>query len=270
MFEQYLQRYLNFVRKFSPRYIAPEDRTSDNINPQVVAYSDSLSYVSEQYRTICCKLIAEPDEKVILITSSQPKEGKTTTACNLAAIFASTLGLKTILIDCDLRRPCIHEMFGLKKKVGLTDIINGKAKLDEFTKKPAVRDLYVIPSGSSTKTPEVLLNAPKMRDILESLKKDFDRIIIDTPPVLKTADVQALGPVTDSVLFIVQGRVTPRHMIEESFSVLRNTDSMPTACILTNAERIPNYYTFITKPVYRYHYMYGGNYYGAKEKQKTD
>lgn len=258
------------LQKYNTRYVAPITKTKDGVDPQVVSYSDRLSSVSEQYRAVCCKLINNPSDKIITITSSQPQEGKTTTSCNLAATFSSSLSLKTLLIDADLRRPRVHDLLGIDREPGLSDIVNGKIEAKELIKSPSVRGLYVIPAGKPTSSPEVLLNSDKFKNLLKELRAQFDRIIIDTPPVLKTADVQAVGPFSDSILFVVQSGVTPKHMVEEAFSILKNTKTSPTACILTNTERMPNYYSLITKPVYRDHYLNKSYYSDSPKSEKED
>ncbi len=245
------------VERFFLDYSLQRHRTPDGVDPHVVAYSDPNSLIAEQYKALCTKLFvgsAETKLKVVAVTSSQPGEGKTTTVSNLAATLASNFKQKVIIIDTDLRRPAIHKFFGVPKSPGLVDILKGSADYRQFTEEPAVRNLYVIPAGSPTENPGSLLNSAGIKVLLSRIASKFDIVILDTSPVLKTADAQAVGAYCDAVLFVVKANVTPRHMIEDAFATLQDTSGMPHACIMTNTRRVLDYYSYWTNPDYRRYY----------------
>jgi capsular exopolysaccharide synthesis family protein len=260
-------KYSEVLRNMSSHYQLKTTKTHDGIDPHVVSYSDRSSQISETYRGIASRISAHKGRKSILVTSSLPQEGKTTTACNLAATFSSTLGEKTLLIDADLRRPRIHELMGCRKTPGLSDLLQGKVSIERALEGSKVRELSIITSGTPTSTPEVLLNSEEMMVLMHELSARFDRIIVDTPPVLKSADVQAIGPLMDFRIFIVKSGVTPEHIIKESMNALKDTASMPDTCLLTNAEKIPDYYSYFTQYSYRNYYS---NYAGYSEVETDE
>ena len=250
-----------WISKLSLDYVVGEKRTGDGISPEVVAYSDPNSVIAEQYKAICSKFFAaSSDEKPfrsLAVTSSQPAEGKTTTVANLAAILSTNFKKKVMIIDADLRRPAIHKFFGIPKSPGLVDILKGTADFRQFTAEPAVRNLFVIPAGSYTDNPGGLLNSVGIKVLLTRISSSFDIVIFDTSPALKTADAQAVGALCDKNLFVAKAGVTPQHMIEESFATLADTSGMPDACIVTNTNRVLDYYSYWTNPSYREFYLEG-------------
>ncbi len=253
-------KMMKLFERFSTDYSLKPRRTDDGIDPHVVAFSDPNSYVAEQYKALCNKIFTKHEGglayKTVVITSAQPGDGKTTTASNLAATLAKNFKQKVLLIDGDLRRPAVHTFFGIPKSPGLTDILKGSIGHQQFVEEPAVRNLYIIPAGSDTGNPGGLLNSIAIRVLLTRIASKFDTIIFDTSPVLKTADAQSLGAHTDAVLFVVKAGVTPKHMIEDAFALLKDTSGMPSACIMTNTRRMLDYYSYWTNPHYRQYYLY--------------
>ena len=245
-------------------YLLKEDRTEDGVDPHVVAYSDPNSLIAEQYKALCTKLFVnkrKSELKTVAITSAQPGEGKTTTVANLAATLSANFKQKVMVIDTDLRRPALHTFFGIDKSPGLVDILKGKVDYQQFVENPIIRNLHIIPAGSSVSNPGVLLNSTALKVLLTRMAGKFDVVLFDTSPVLKTADVQAVGSLCDSVIFVVKAGVTPRHMIEDAFTVLKGTSGMPDACILTNTKRVLDYYSYLTNPNYRQYYLEAQSYY---------
>jgi len=240
----------------SPSYVVNETTSKDGVNGSVVAYVDKTSHIAEQYRilrTNLYSLSAEKPVKTIAITSSQSNEGKTTTACNLSITLSWDTKKKVVLIDADLRKPNVHEMLNLPRKPGLSDLILEKVKPETFFEKPAIGNLYVIPSGSTVTNPAELLSYSSFKTLLEVLKSKFDYIVFDTPPTLSVADSSIIGSVCDGVLLIVKAEVTSREIVSEAFNLLKNAQAKPIASVLTNFHA-PTYYYFKYKNYYSYLY----------------
>jgi capsular exopolysaccharide synthesis family protein len=253
------ERGVEILESAASEYILKPGTTEDGIDPSVIPYSDESSHIAEQYKTLCTKIFvaveADKRPKSLAVLSSQPNDGKTTTAVNLAATMATSFKQKVIVIDSDLRRPSVHRYLGLPKGPGLVEILQGIQDYRQFTEKPAVRNLYVIPAGGATDSPGTLLNSVGMKVLLSRLTGKFDVVIFDTPPVMRTADAQAVGALCDYRLFVIKAGVTPRHAIDEAFTTLNGTSAMPHSCILSNARRALDYYSYWTNKSYREYYQ---------------
>jgi len=250
---------INVIKKLieainPPTYIIKKPRNKDEIDGHVVSYVDRTSYIAEQYRvlrTSIYSLSMEKPVKVISITSSQSGEGKTTTCCNMGVTLSLDAEKKVLLIDSDLRKPELHRMFKLPRKPGFSDLLLNKANIEDFTKKPSIGNLYVIPSGSVIPNPAELLRYKRLKEILTELKTVFDYIILDTPPTLNVTDSSVVGSLCDGVILLVKAEVTQKGMIEEAFSILKNAQAQPMGCVLTNF-RVPAYSAYKYKRYYKY------------------
>jgi capsular exopolysaccharide synthesis family protein len=138
---------------------------------------------------------------VLVITSAGPGEGKTTTAVQLALTFAAS-GNKVLLVDADLRRPRIAEVFGLERAVGLTSVITGQVDLDTAVQRSGVPSLSVLTSGPTFPNPSELLVSQKTADLLAEAKRQYDFVLLDSPPLLPVTDAAALAPSTDGALLV--------------------------------------------------------------------
>lgn len=141
--------------------------------------------------------------KVIQITSPQARDGKTTLAANLAVSMAQS-GKKVVLLDADFRKPRVHQVFGVPSTVGLASVIAGTSSLKEATLPTAVEGLSVIPCGPRPRNPAELLTSPQFQHLLDSLRKEYDFVLLDTPPLLAVSDPSAVAPRVDGVLLVVR------------------------------------------------------------------
>jgi protein-tyrosine kinase len=171
----------------------------------LITHYAPLAAISEQYRTIRTNIqFSSVDESIrtILVTSSGPEEGKSTTVANLAVVFAQQ-GKKVLLIDADLRKPTVHYTFQLDNTAGLTNVLTKQTQLQKAAVTTLVDNLSVLSSGPIPPNPAELLGSKAMDDMLEAALEQFDIVIFDTPPVLAVTDAQILANKCDGTILVV-------------------------------------------------------------------
>jgi capsular exopolysaccharide synthesis family protein len=172
---------------------------------ELISIKNSKSQAAEAYRTLRTNIqFSSLDEpvKTIVVTSSQPGEGKSTVVANLGITMAQS-GMKVLLIDCDLRKPVIHKKFDLNNLDGLTTLLAGRKKLEECINTTAIQNFYVMTSGPVPPNPSELLGIKRMKSLMEQLKGIFDIVLIDAPPILAVTDAQVLATLCDRVVLVV-------------------------------------------------------------------
>jgi capsular exopolysaccharide synthesis family protein len=170
------------------------------------------STVAEACRAIRTNLMfAGADEQLqtLLLTSSLPREGKTLCCVSLGTVLAKS-GARTLIIDCDLRRPRIARAFGISAAVGLTNVLVGEVSLDDAIRSSEVENLSVLPAGPTPPNPAELLNGKHFRQLLAEVRTRFDKVLIDSPPAVPVTDPAILATLVDGVLLIVRHGKTPR------------------------------------------------------------
>ena len=158
--------------------------------------------------------------KTILVTSSTPEEGKTTTAINLATSIAREGGSSVILVDTDLRRPALHRQFDLQDRKGLTHLLLGTGTLEETASPTAIEGLRVIPAGPLPPDPPRLLRSRRMREVVAELKENADFVIFDSPPLLAVTDPMLVAALVDGVLLVVDSGRTRREPVRLAVQML--------------------------------------------------
>ncbi len=184
--------------KTIPFHPAPEAHL---INPE--APHDGASEEFRSLRTRLNHMQAQQDLRVIVCTSASPAEGKTFTACNLALAQAQ-LELPVLLADLDLRRPVVHQQFQCERSPGFSDFLLGEKSLEECIRHIEGTNLYFMPAGSPVRNPLELLNMRPVRYTLDSFRKVFNWVILDTPPLLFSADANLLATITDGIVLVVR------------------------------------------------------------------
>jgi protein-tyrosine kinase len=195
------------------------------LNPMLVAGLAPKSPAAEQYRGLRTRLAHTEGAhtmRTFLVTSPQKGEGKSITSANLALTMAQELHRHVVLVEADLRKPSLQHLFGLPPGPGLADYLSGAADLDAVMKFLPDYHLTVITGGSAPTNPAELLGSTAMRRMLDQLRTRFDRVILDSPPILPLADVAVLAPMIDGTLLVVRAGFTPRPAIENA---LRAFDS---------------------------------------------
>lgn len=245
-----------------------------NISAKLISFFAPKSTLAESYRALRTNvhyLFKKNNMKTLLVTSSTVGEGKTTTCANLA-ITMSQIGLKTLLIDCDLRRPFVHKTFGIDREPGLsnilmntaewedciqtiTDIMMGELNLDEVLLAPGMENLHILTAGTALSTPSELINSTNMPDLLNMFNADYDVVIIDSAPVLPAADATILASRVDGVLLVYQVGKTARGALRRTKTQLENVNAKMTGIVINNfkVDLNPDYKDFN----YHKYYSYG-------------
>jgi len=219
------------------------------------------STLSESFRSIRTSLrYLVPDDKpvVISVTSTISGEGKTFVAVNLAAII-SLLGRKTLLVGLDLRKPRIHKILGLDNSLGMSTLLSGNSSYEQTIQKSPIENLWYASSGPVPPNPAELIERSSMSDFLEEARKQFDYIIIDTPPVAIVTDALLLSRLTDVTLFVVRQRYTSRNTLGLIDEIYRSHE-IRNPGIVVNDISVSGYYGYGLRYGYAMGYNYGYNY----------
>jgi succinoglycan biosynthesis transport protein ExoP len=203
-----------------------------------------LSIISESYQTLCTALLFSlPDRspRTILITSSQPQEGKTVTAIAIATILARN-GASVLLIDADLRNGHCHRLLGLQNGSGLTNVLTGQVSATECIQRTAIDHLSLLSRGEFSPNPAALLGSETIRQMLESLEADFPFIIIDSAPLLPITDTVLLSTKVDGVLLVAKAQEVSRYAAHKACERLAYVKARILGVVLNNIDiRSPEY-----------------------------
>jgi succinoglycan biosynthesis transport protein ExoP len=204
-------------------------------NPIDAVVAHPLSGFAEAFRGLGTTLIhgnTDTPVRIIAITSAVPEEGKTTTSICLMRVQALG-GAKTVLVDCDLRRRSTNVIFPTEPEVGLIEVLEGKATLDEALRLDEKSGAYVIPLTKGSHLAKSPFNTPAMDQFLEDLKARFDLIILDTPPLLPVVDTRILAQKVDALALLVRWRVTPMRAVRAAVHELEAVNAPITGVALT-------------------------------------
>jgi capsular exopolysaccharide synthesis family protein len=225
---------------------------------------EKRSPVAEAYRHLRTSLLlssAGQPPKTILVTSSQPSEGKTTTAVNTAVMLAQT-GAEVLLLDCDLRRPRVHAHFGLANTRGVTNYLSGDANIaslmQEYKELP---NLKVITSGAVPPNSAELLGSEEMRRLLIHLSDQFTHIIIDSPPAISFTDASILSTMVDGVMLVVHGGRSSRAVVRRAKQQLLDVGAHIYGIVLNNVK--------LESSDYYYYSGYYSSYYANEDEDQT-
>ena len=214
----------------------------------LITLSDPLSPISEAYRTLRMNLqYASLDKplRTLLVTSPGPGEGKSTTLANLAVTMAQ-VDRKVIIADCDLRRPYLHQLFGLRNDVGLTTMmVEDEALETPPLQKTGVEGLQLLASGPLPPRPADLLGSQRMEKVVAKLLEKADMVLFDGPPIMAAADSIVLSTKVDGVLLVVSAGETKRENAQQAVERLKRVNANIVGAVLNNAPlrtAIPGYY----------------------------
>jgi len=198
----------------------------DSLNPHIIIHPDISPIITEQYKKLKTFLFyyrTGGPPKTIMVTSTLPGEGKSTVAANLAITIAQGIGEHVLLVDCDLRRPNLHQILGVSSNMGLTDYLTKDIDLDQVLVKTSIDKLTLLPSGgfSSKHAPE-LLASEKMKNLISELRTRYeDRyIVFDTTPIHATADPSILATGVDCVILVIMAGKANRDLAAKAIQSL--------------------------------------------------
>lgn len=250
-----------------------EGDTEKEKHVKLITHYEPKSTITEAFRSLRTSIHfsgVSKNRQVLLVTSSLPYEGKTTIMGNLAIIL-SQAGGKVLLLDCDLRRPSLHKLFGKDKAPGLTELLAGENNIESFAHITGIVGLDFISAGTTPPNPAELLGSEKMKSLLQEFRSRYDTILIDAPPVLAVTDALLLSTMTDMVFMVIElGRVPIKAAIHGR--ELLQSVGAPLAGIVLNdkSERKLERYGYYGEKYYRYGY-YGytySNYYSDDSPDK--
>ena len=188
--------------------------------------------------------------KTILVTSSAPQEGKTTIAVNLAGSFANSKK-NVLLIDCDLRKPSMHKIFGRERIPGLIDFLIGNEKLEDVLAHSEVPNLSYLTAGTIPPNPAEMLDSQEMRNFLKKIRTEYDLIVLDSPPVIAVTDSEILTSMVDGTILVVSADNTEIEMMERSVELIKRENTNFLGTVLNNFSYKSGYGSY-----YKYYYYY--------------
>jgi capsular exopolysaccharide synthesis family protein len=230
------------------------------------ALDDPKSPISEGYNSLRSALLystASGLPKTILITSSQPSEGKSTTSMAIATGIAR-LGRRVVLLDVDLRRPALHRFLSgadAENNQGMSTLLTSQGTIEQVLRDTDVETLKVITSGPIPPSPTELLSSNRMQMLLDELGSQFDLVIVDSPPVLGLADAPLMAALVEGVVLVIQSDRSRRGSLKASLRRLRSMRTIVLGAVLTKFDA--------TNMGNRYSEYYGYNYYQYSAKSDT-
>ena len=229
------------------RYGSPQDYVLDNPNSPFGEAVRSL-------RTAVLLTSMGAPPKTVLMTSSIPGEGKTSMAMCLARVHARS-GRRTLIIDCDVRRPRLHELTGVANQSGLSDVLLQQRELNEVVLSDERSGAYFVTAGAPVPDPAALLASDRMRRLLKDVSSRYDLVIIDSPPVLSVSDARVLSQMADKTVFLVQWGNTRRHDVMMGVKQLVEAGAEMAGLVLSRVD---------VRKHARYNYRDSGYYYDDK------
>lgn len=241
----------------------PRGEDAKDSRNELITVDRPRSVISEAYRGLRTSILfasVERARKVILVTSASPQEGKTTIAINLATAMAQA-GEKTVILDADMRKPRLEAVFGFTIEHGLSDVLAASDDIAGAIHKTEIKNLDVIACGSIPPNPSELLGSRKMKDFLDSLSKKYDRIIIDTPPVLAVTDSVVLSGKVDGVILVLKAGHTHKNAavkVKEIIGGVKDASILGAVLNMVETGRSGGHYYYYSQYYGKHH----GKYYG--------
>jgi capsular exopolysaccharide synthesis family protein len=218
-----------------------------NTKRKLITKTDPKSPISEQYKTIRTNInFSSVDQKMrsVMITSTGPGEGKSTTSANMAVVFAQE-GKKVLLVDADLRKPTAHYTFNVNNTFGFTSVLTRQKELEGAVNQTNVENLDLLTCGPIPPNPAELLSSRAMSRFLTSVYEEYDMVIFDTPPVLAVTDAQVLANQCDGTILVVSSGTTEVDKATKAKELLDSAKAKLLGVVLNNREmKDTNYYYY--------------------------
>ena len=229
---------------------------------ELILHSNPKSPVSEAYRVLRTNIqysFVDKPLKSVVVTSSGPGEGKTTTVTNMAIAFAQS-GSKVLLVDGDLRKPRIHKVFGIASGKGLSNLLISKGGFGEYVNQTEVPNLYVLPCGTIPPNPSEILSSNAMRQFMEEACFQYDMVFVDAPPVGAVTDAAILSTICDGVVIVAASGVVEDYALVRAKELLTNVNANIIGVVLNRIKKS-------SSASYHYYYYY---YYDTNEKESGE
>lgn len=228
------------------------DPSGFEIHEAVVAYHDKATEITEQYRSLRARLIAQNstgENQVVAITSSIPREGKSVTTLNLSWVMSEVRHFRVLMLDGDFRRSSLASMLGISEFPGFADLLRGESRLEDVIRPTPVPNLQIITAGTTQEfNAAELLSTQKTGSILQELKRRYHYVFVDTPPASTVSDASVLAPWCTGVLFIVRMGKTPERIAKSTVRQLQANNVHILGCVLAghrdNSTRYRRYYGY--------------------------
>lgn len=205
----------------------------------LITLIDPSSPISEQYRTIRTNIqfasSADKQIKTIVVTSSGPGEGKSTTSANLAVVFAKS-GQRVLLVDADMRKPTVYKTFSLNNASGLCTVLSTSTSVLEAAQKTVIDNLSVLTSGPKPPNPSELLGSARMNQVMEEAKNLYDVVIFDMPPVVAVTDAQIMASKADGTILVVRENVARKESLTKARDLLNMVQARIIGVVYNGAE----------------------------------
>lgn len=223
----------------APAPINDESRNDNNdLSGRLITILDPTSVAAEAYRTLRTNLLyalVDDPPKVIVMTSPGPQEGKSTTCANLGVVLAQA-DKRTLIIDCDLRKPVVHRVFGMRNIRGVVDVLVGQRRVEEVWQEPLL-GLKVLPVGPLPPNPAEMLSSRRFAQFLASVREQFDYVLIDAPPIGLVTDPAVLATQGDGVLLVLDAQKTRKGALRESMRSLEAVGANVLGTVMNNIKR---------------------------------
>ena len=203
----------------------------------LITLANPSGVAAEAYRTLRTNLlysVVDKAPRAIVLTSPGPGEGKSTTCANLGVVLAQA-GRTCLILDCDLRKPAIHKVFGLRGAVGIVDFLVGQQILQSVYQEP-LEGLKVIPAGPIPPNPAEILGSERFTESLVRVRQEFDYVLIDTPPVELVSDAAIVANKADGVLLVVDAQDTRKSSVRKSIRNLEAVGANVLGTVMNNIE----------------------------------
>ena len=235
-----------------------KNKDIDKLQRRLITHEDPKSPISEAYRSLRTSLMYTSENnsdecKVILVSSSGPGEGKTTTIANLAITYAN-LGKKVLLVDSDLRKPVIHKVFNIDKTPGLTSFLTNNLSDRSELKNTDIDNLSVVTSGINPPNPSELLDSNRMEKFINHYKKEFDIILFDSPPLIAVTDAYIVMKYVDQFIMVVRAGVTQKGAFNRALTALENTNFKVSGVVMNAMTEEHSYGAGYYYNYYQYYY----------------
>jgi len=235
----------------------------------LITQREPKSVVAEAFRSLRTNLhftSIHKEKKIMLITSTFPREGKSIISANLAHVISQT-GVRVLIVDCDLRRPFLHEKFGHSKAPGLSEILIGDVTFDKAKHNMGIPGLDLISSGTNPPNPSELLCSEAMRQFLLTQRENYDHIILDAPPVLAVTDAPILTTISDIVILIMEAGRVPVKAAQQMRDTLAAIHAPIAGLVMNDKTGKGESYGYYGSSYHRYGKRYGYGYYSDDESK---